>query len=145
MNRLNLYELHKERVAEYLIRDLEILGLPIDFDLTLKPYSKKYYGNYRPLKSLVTIYLCMESVNKIRPIKPYPYNEILETAIHEVIHHYQHTHEEGFKRVKGVMHNPNFYLKYNECFDKALELKLLKEYQRGGKRKRDTVSTKNVD
>ena len=80
--------------------------------------AKTYYGRYFPNKQ-----------NNIKPrIFIYPYaNEygdllhyfnILDTAIHEFIHHLQYT-DPNFKRKKGVMHDTQFWKLYNHYTNRA--------------------------
>lgn len=109
----------QEELYHKLLTDLKTLNLPIDeVDIVLRPYSKTYYGRYFPNKQ-----------NNIKPrIFIYPYaNEygdllhyfnILDTAIHEFIHHLQYT-DPNFKRKKGVMHDTQFWKLYNHYTNRA--------------------------
>lgn len=96
-----------------LISDLEQLGLPIDFKLDIRGYSKTYNGRYDPNKDLILLY-ALESDGSFRP-----YEELLEIVVHEAVHHYQWKHQEDFVRLKGVMHNTEFWSKYNQVMTKA--------------------------
>ena len=103
-----------------LILDAEDIGLPIsDVDLCMRPYSKCYYGNYFP----------RQEGSKRRPrVYVYPYRDrngcmysydlIMDTLIHEMVHHVQYTSPD-FVRLKGVMHNPEFWEIYNRYLFKA--------------------------
>ena len=103
----------------YLKSDLKLIGLPTDFELDLRGYSKAYYGRYYIVEKKVVLYAKDENGNTL------PYHELLDTVMHEAIHHYQYYYEEGFKRVKGVMHNPKFKAMYSECLAKLHELEVI--------------------
>lgn len=100
----------------YIKSDLRMLGLPTDFTLDLRGFSKTYYGRYHIREKRVVVY-CTDERGQLLP-----YSAILDTALHEVIHHYQHCHEKGFVRVKGVMHNPTFHKLYSFYKTKLEEL-----------------------
>lgn len=104
-----------------LVSDIYKVGLPIDFLLTLKDYSKSYYGRYVVESSNIKIYTKDEHGSQL------PYKELLETTLHEAVHHYQWKHDKSFVREKGIMHNANFWIKYNECLAKANSMGLLME------------------
>lgn len=106
---------------ERLIHDIDTLGLPIDFLLTLKDFSKKYCGKYVVDSSNIILYTKDEWGMQL------PYKELLFTTIHEAVHHYQWKHDLDFIRIKGTMHNAEFWIKYNECVAKAKVLHLDKE------------------
>lgn len=91
-------------LKEALTYDLEKLGIPTDFDLCLKGYSKLYKGRYNPNNKKLTLFIFESLEGK----KLLPYSQILRCAIHESTHHYQWYHEPSFKRIKGIMHNPDF-------------------------------------
>ena len=111
--------IHKEELWRKLILDIRDLGLPInDVDLCIRPYSKIYYGNYYPqydsdIKPRVYVYPC-----KNRKGELYDYDFILDTVIHEMVHHVQHTSPD-FVRLKGVMHNQEFWQLYNRYIYRA--------------------------
>lgn len=112
----NLRErIKKSRLRVRLYNDIEQLGLPTDFDLELRGYSKCYHGLYDPNIKKVIVYPL--DVNK----EYLPYEEILEVAVHEAIHHYQWS-SKSFKRVKGVMHNTEFKALENEFKSKMEEI-----------------------
>lgn len=92
---------------------LRDLGLPTDFTLELRGYSKTYLGRYFPSDKRIVLYVLNEEGNYE------PYKLILGTAIHEAIHHFQYM-DKSFKRVKGVMH---------DCQFKKLENKLLEKLE----------------
>ena len=93
---------------------LEKLGLPTDVTLDLRGYSKTYYGRYDIENQVITLYVLEEDNTYL------PYEKILQTAIHEAIHHFQHTKDKAFVRVHGVMHNQAF-LKLEEKLYKRLK------------------------
>lgn len=111
------------RSDEYLIKSLKrvlyLVGLPTDFSLELRGYSVGYDGKYLVDKNRVFIYH-LEKDNSLRHM-----DSIIKTAIHEAVHHYQYNYQEGFKRYKGIMHDPAFIHKYKECVDRAVELNIL--------------------
>lgn len=94
----------EQTLFETLKYDLHIIGVPVDFKLVLKHYSKRYNGRYDPNTNKLIIYLYEdEECTKMRS-----YEDILETAIHEGTHHHQWCHDKSFVRVKGIMHDPKF-------------------------------------
>lgn len=106
-------------LESYLKSDIRVLGLPTDFDIEFRGYSKTYYGRYFIYDKKIVVYILNRKGEKI------PYHHILDTVLHEAIHHYQHHHEEGFVRLKGVMHNANFYKIYNEKVSKLKEWEVI--------------------
>lgn len=92
-----------------LYRDLKLLHLPTDFNIVILDEIKTYWGLYFSGRRL---------------IKSYVYGLSYEVAfphiLHESIHHYQHAHQEGFRRKHGVMHDRTFKLlmeaKFNEWY-----------------------------
>lgn len=105
-----------------ILRDLTRIGISCDFDLKIKAFSKTNYGTYNPNNNTITIWVYKDKESKTL----YPYSELLETAIHECVHCIQWSDPE-FKRVKGVMHNSEFWGKYNKYCDRAKALLLLDE------------------
>lgn len=103
-----------EELKMRLIKDLELVGLPInEVDLQIRPYSKSYFGNYFPVcddRKVAKIYL-YPYISKMNRIM-YPYSELLLTTIHEMCHHIQFSSSE-FVRKHGVMHDENFWKLYN--------------------------------
>ena len=102
-----------------LTKDLITLHLPIDeVDLSIRPYSTTYYGRYYPsadksVRPRIFIYPYSDKQGSM-----YSYAKVLETAIHEMVHHIQHT-DESFTRIKGVMHDTNFWKLYQRYVTKA--------------------------
>ena len=64
-----------------LRNDLSKVGLDVNFTLSLRPYSKSYFGRYDITTSTIIIY-----VNKTPNGEMYSYEELLLTLIHEAIH-----------------------------------------------------------
>ena len=120
---MNINEL-KER----LTKDLTLLKLPInEVKLCMRPYSTTYYGRYYPVYDDKRV----EPKIYIYPFKSksgviYPYYEVLCTTIHEMVHHIQHSSSD-FVRIKGVMHDPNFWKLYNHYINRLEKLDILKE------------------
>lgn len=106
-----------------LLFDLRRLNLPVDeVDVLFRPYSKTYYGRYFPVCN-----------KKDRPkIHVYPfentkgdlmtYDVVLKTTVHEFCHHIQYSN--GHTRVKGVMHDTQFWQLYNHYMKRAQDLRL---------------------
>lgn len=119
----------KEGLKVCIENDLRDLGLPIEeFDIEFYPkFCKSFYGKYFPIRYLKTL----KNNKRVKPyIKIYPmtasgdlmnYEKILETAIHESIHHLQHTNLK-WKRKRGVMHDLDFYKLFNYYKMKRREL-----------------------
>lgn len=105
-----------------LLKDMYAIGIPTDFTLELKGFSKTYFGRYDPNLDKVTVYVCE---NK-SCTKRYKYEDILLTCIHEAVHAIQ-WHDQSFVRRRGVMHNADFYRLYNMYADKAKSILLLRE------------------
>lgn len=105
-----------------LLSDLRELNLPVsEVDLYLRPYSKSFYGRYFPA--------CKGKRPKIY-VYPFEhtgdfmsYQTILETTIHEFCHHVQYA--SGHERVRGVMHDPQFWQLYNHYTNRARRLSLI--------------------
>lgn len=105
-----------------LINDMKQVGIPIDFNLELKSFSKTYYGRYDPNSNKITVYIYEDK----SCTRMYSYEEILMTCIHEAVHSIQ-WHDKSFVRIKGVMHDADFYRLYNMYSDKAKSILLLRE------------------
>lgn len=117
----------KHSLREKILKDLELLGIPInEFDFELRPYSKSYYGNYLPKgyknrkKACVRVYPF-----KNRQGEFYPYAEILVHAIHESCHHLQYRNPR-YKRLKGIMHDTDFYRLMNRYIAEAESMNLIR-------------------
>lgn len=104
-----------------LRNDLSKIGLDVKFTLSLRPYSKSYYGRYDIKTSTVILY-----VQKTPDGEMYPYEDLLLTTIHEVIHCKQ-WHDPKYKRVRGVMHNTEFKKLYALYSNRAKARILFKE------------------
>ncbi|MBO8161121.1 MAG: hypothetical protein H0Z24_05745 [Thermosipho sp. (in: Bacteria)] len=108
----------KTKLEKRIRKDLEKLGLPLDFKLDVRGYSKTYNGRYNPNNDTVVLY----SLRKNGELREY--DVLLKIVIHEVIHHYQWKHTD-YKRVKGIMHNEEFKRLEQYYLDKAEELGLI--------------------
>lgn len=108
-----------EKLESYLKSDIRMLGLPTDFKLEFRGFSKKYYGRYKVNEQVIIVYILDEYDNQL------PYHQILDTVLHEAIHHYQHHYEKGFVRLHGVMHNPQFKHMYTEKVSKLREWEVI--------------------
>ena len=101
--------------------DLSKIGLDVDFTLSLRPYSKSYFGRYDVNTSTVIVY-----VQKTPDGDMYSYEDILLTTVHEAIHCKQ-WHDPKYKRVKGVMHDIEFKRLYSLYSNRAKARVLFKE------------------
>ena len=104
-----------------LRNDLSKIGLDVDFTLSLRPYSKSYFGRYDVNTSTVIVY-----VQKTPDGDMYSYEDILLTTVHEAIHCKQ-WHDPKYKRVKGVMHDIEFKRLYSLYSNRAKARVLFKE------------------
>lgn len=108
-----------EELVSRLTRDLADIHLPIDeVDVIIRPYSKTYYGRYYPsvndsVRPRIYLYPFKNKCGAL-----YSYSLIMQTLIHEMVHHIQYTND-SFVRVKGVMHDVNFWKLYNRYVKKA--------------------------
>jgi hypothetical protein len=109
-----------EELRQTLTQDLKELGIPTDFELCLKGYSKSYNGRYDPNVQRVTIFVYEDEACT----KLLPYGKILRHLIHESTHHYQWFHDSTFERVKGQMHNADFKKQEQAWVAKARMLNL---------------------
>lgn len=114
-----------QELYDRIVKDLKSVGIPKDFSLVLKPYSKTLNGKYNPNTQTVTLYTHQDPQGS----KIVPYEDLLMTAIHEAVHHIQWC-DDSFVRLKGVMHNPSFYELYYKFRDRALALLLLQEVRK---------------
>ena len=86
---------------------------------------KKFYNAFRKINNLqIEKKLILDFLNEY--VYPYEntngefmsYDKVLETAIHEFIHHLQYS-DHNFKRKKGIMHDPSFWKLYNHYIKRA--------------------------
>lgn len=97
-----------------LCNDLDDLGMPVnEVDMSVRPYTSSYYGRYFPVYDETwktpKIYLYPY---RDRNDNMYSYPTCLEVAIHEMVHHIQHSNPK-WKRLAGVAHDPEFWKLYN--------------------------------
>lgn len=83
---------------KYVLRNM---GLSTDFKLELRGYSENYWGLYYPEEKRIVLYVLDEIGEYL------PYYAILCTALHEALHHYQHS-KPNYVRVHGIMHDAEF-------------------------------------
>lgn len=112
-----------------ILKDLSNLGIDCtSFELLLKPYSKTYLGRYFTLKKRVVVYVYKDKERTT----VFNYKDLIDTTIHEVCHHLQWSDPE-YTRVKGVMHNNEFWKLYNSYIsrlEKSRERLYLKPLRR---------------
>ena len=93
-------------LSTYLKNYVRNLGLPTDFTINLKGYSKDLSGRYNPNTRTIIIYHHKNShSNAVIDM-----NSLKRIVIHEAVHHYQWVHSQFFIRLPGVMHNKEFYM-----------------------------------
>ena len=115
---MSLIQEYKDRI----IKDLKSLNIDTEgFKLVLKPFSKSYYGRYKVSTKTIWVYIYADK----QCTKLYPYDRLFETVLHECVHHIQWS-DPHYIRVKGVMHNPEFYLIYNRLIRKYRIYKIIK-------------------
>ena len=109
-----------EELRHRLVSDLRELGLPIeDVDIYFRPFSKTSYGRYLPVQEGVRPKIYVDPFADYGELMTY--DKILETAVHEFCHHLQYVG--GHKRIKGVMHDTQFWELYNQ-YMKKVEMRL---------------------
>lgn len=117
-----------------LRNDLSKVGLEVNYTLSLRPYSKSYFGRYDTVTGTIILYV-YQTPNGVM----YPYEELLLTLIHEAIHCKQ-WNDPNYVRIKGVMHDPEFKRLYNLYSNRAKARMLLKEV-----RKYDSICKKGYN
>lgn len=102
-----------------LIADLRKINMPIDeVEIEIRPFSSTYFGRYFPVydeskcKPRIFLYPYKDKIGNM-----YSYEEIRATLIHEMVHHIQYINP-SFVRLKGVMHDTNFWKLYNRYIEK---------------------------
>lgn len=113
-----------QELETQLREDLLKIGLDVKFKFSLRQYSKTYFGRYDPNTNTVILY-----VHKTPKGDMYPYMELLLTAIHEVVHCLQ-WNDPKFKRVEGIMHDPEFKRLYALYSNRAKARILFREVGR---------------
>ena len=108
-------------LKEKLVKDFKKLKIKADFDLVIKGYSSKFFGRYNPNNKRLFLYIYPYPEQTFM----YPYEEIFLTFLHEVCHCIQHN-DHTFVRVKGIMHNKDFYALYDGLVQKAIKSKIIK-------------------
>jgi hypothetical protein len=118
---VKLFLSYDQQVSNKLLQNLSFLGIPTDFNLVLKNYSKSFAGRYNPNNKNLILYIYKDRFCK----QPMEYEELLKYIIHEATHHFQHYHSESFSRIKGVMHDREFKLLERAWVQKAINYGLL--------------------
>ena len=109
-------------VKKRLLDSLKMLGVNTDsFRLVLKGYSKSLWGKYHPDRREIVLYIHKDSTGTLRG-----FEDLLESLIHEYVHHLQWTGK-YYVRVKGIMHNEDFWKLYNHYMYLAVQNKLISE------------------
>lgn len=111
-----------ESLAKSLLKDLSALNIPTDFTLKLRFYSKYCFGKYDPNSDVIILYVFADKNH----CNLYSYELLLRTLIHECVHRLQWK-SETYVRLKGVMHNAEFYKLFNEYSKLARGLLYLRE------------------
>lgn len=99
----------------------EIGGCTNTFNLLLKGYNKRLWGKYDPSTKNIILYIHCDSFGGIRDKE-----DIIECLIHEYVHHEQWNNP-LFIRKKGVMHNKDFWERYNTYINLAIKKKIIGE------------------
>lgn len=110
-----------QELETQLREDLLKIGLDVKFTLSLRPYSKTYFGRYDPNTNTIILY-----VHKTPDGVKYSYKELLLTTVHEAVHCLQWSNPD-FKRVRGVMHDPEFKNLYDLYSNRAKARILFRE------------------
>lgn len=129
-----------EELKEKLLSDLSQINLPVDeVDISLRPYSKTYYGRYYPVinekRARPKIYIYPYENRKGDLLS---YEQILKTAIHEFCHHIQYF-SGTYVRKRGVMHDPQFWKLYLHYTCRAEKYKLF-----GGEMHNESANQKQI-
>lgn len=102
----------KEQLEETLVGVLKYVGIDTSImHFRVKRYSKKYAGVYHPNTTNTFVYL-IKDIDENGNVIPFTMLELVYTSIHEACHAIQ-WHDENYKRIKGVMHDEQFYKLYN--------------------------------
>jgi hypothetical protein len=109
------------------------------FTLVLRPYSKYLFGRYILKKKAIYLYVYRDKDLK----NMFSFKELLLTALHEYVHHYQWTHY--VVRVKGIMHDQEFYDIYNGLKDRVIAKYKLREVFESETRGRVPKSQENTE
>lgn len=110
-----------QELESQLRQDLKKIGLDVEFNLSIRPYSKSYFGRYDIASSTIILY-----VYKTPKGSMYSYEDLLLTTIHEALHCKQ-WHDPKYKRVRGVMHDIEFKRLYALYSNRARARLFLKE------------------
>lgn len=116
----------EEELYSQLLSDLRKINLPIDeVDIYLRPFSTTYYGRYFPVhndkehRPKIYVYPYENSKGDLMN-----YDSIITTAIHELCHHIQYTNS-CFVRLKGVMHDTQFWKLHNHYVERAIKYNIM--------------------
>ena len=115
-------EMEESSLYDRLLSDLALLNIPIDeVTIEFRPYSVTYFGKYFLKNHLIAIYPYADKQGDFVNSET-----ILETAIHESVHHIQYQ-DPNFIRRRGVMHDTQFWKIYNHFIDRAVKLNIVEE------------------
>ena len=117
----------EDELYHKLMCDLNSIHLPVsEVEVEFRPYSVTYYGRYFPKrKNMPTPKMYLYPYDNEQG-DFMSYDKLLETAIHEFIHHIQYS-DPNFRRKKGVMHNVQFWKLYNHYIKRAEKQELMEE------------------
>lgn len=110
-----------QELEDLLKEDLARIGLDVTCNISIRGYSKSYFGRYDPNTNTIILYVLESPEGDM-----YPYLNVLLTTVHEAVHCKQWS-DPKFKRIRGVMHDVEFKTLYNVYADRAKSLVLLKE------------------
>lgn len=116
-----------DEIKSHLEHDLKSIGLPVE-EVDIKfsnRYSKTYFALYYPKYNSREPHIRIYPYSSPDASSIYHYNNLLDTAIHEMCHHLQFR-DPLYVRVKGVVHNEEFWELYGKYRNRAETVGLLK-------------------
>ena len=116
-----------QELSTRLSEDLRLIGLPVD-DIEIRfsnKYVKTYYGLYYPKADKYDPFIMLYPYRIPNSNFTYKYEQILDTAIHEMCHHIQWS-DPNYVRIKGVVHDAEFWEMYNKYINRAETAGILK-------------------
>ena len=115
-------------IHDALIKDLKRIGVDVDsMTLEVRPYHSRCFGRYLFDRCKVFVYIYADKAK--RTLRPY--EEVLETAIHEATHHMISLDKWV---VKGEVHDKEFQERYDKYMRFAANLGLFEPLKEGGKK-----------
>lgn len=116
--------MNQEELHHRLFSDAREIKLPVEeIELIIKPYSKTYYGRYYPsaIEEIQPCRIILYQYEDENCTKELDYEILISTFIHEMVHHIQYV-DPSHKRMKGVMHDEQFWKLHNRYISKLEQL-----------------------